>query len=308
MAFIRKSKSRSFDLLSSYNHYIPGWKGLLGFLLFFLLGCLFAVIVNFCFGVAEASGSLPAGFTMNYGILISYPLMFLPAMIYAKTASARNQMFETGYAIDNNNFSPIGGAWAAVLASLLILGSSFALDPLNFLLPEPSETFKQSMDAALGGPLWASFLSTCIFAPFFEEWFCRGMILRSLLRKCRPGLAVILSALFFALIHGNLWQGVTAFIIGCAMGFVYYRTGALKLTMLMHFVNNAFSLFQSYFLELDADAKFLDVLGGDVKLYVIITVAGLVVSVACLFGLGRIKPLDKSGSCREIPADELPSF
>ncbi len=49
-----------------------------------------------------------------------------------------------------------------------------------------------------------------------------------------PALAIAISAIFFATIHGNLWQGISAFILGSFFGYVYYKTGSLKLTMLMH--------------------------------------------------------------------------
>ena len=89
---------------------------------------------------------------------------------------------------------------------------------------------------------------------------CRGLVLRGLLnygkgrdgsrrngKGVSPALAIVISALFFAAIHGNLWQGVSAFLIGCLFGYVYYRTGSLKLTMLMHCVNNTFSVLLSHF-------------------------------------------------------------
>ena len=62
-----------------------------------------------------------------------------------------------------------------------------------------------------------------VFAPILEEWLCRGVVLRGLLnysRKGEPGedgsrrgmnpaLAIAISAIFFATIHGNLWQGIS---------------------------------------------------------------------------------------------------
>lgn len=58
----------------------------------------------------------------------------------------------------------------------------------------------------------------------------------------KPVWAIFWSAVFFAFIHLNPWQAVPAFILGCLFGYVYYKTGSLKLTMLMHFTNNTFSL------------------------------------------------------------------
>ena len=91
--------------------------------------------------------------------------------------------------------------------------------------------------------LLLNLISVSIFAPIFEEWLCRGMVLRGLLaNKMKPVWAIVISALFFAFIHLNPWQALPAFTIGCLMGYVYYKTGSLKLTMLLHFTNNTFSL------------------------------------------------------------------
>ena len=69
------------------------------------------------------------------------------------------------------------------------------------------------------------------------------MVLRGLLaNKMKPVWAIVISALFFAFIHLNPWQALPAFTIGCLMGYVYYKTGSLKLTMLLHFTNNTFAL------------------------------------------------------------------
>ena len=102
------------------------------------------------------------------------------------------------------------------------------------------------MSLVTEGNIIINFISVSIFAPLFEEWLCRGMVLRGLLsHKVKPLWAIVLSALFFAFIHLNPWQALPAFILGCLMGYVYYKTGSLKLTMLMHFTNNSFSLLLS---------------------------------------------------------------
>ena len=106
-----------------------------------------------------------------------------------------------------------------------------------------------------GGNVILNFICVSVFAPFFEEWLCRGMVLRGLLHCTRkpgkngelrkgfsPAVAIIISALFFALIHMNPWQAIPAFALGCLFGYVYYKTGSLKLTMLMHFTNNTLAL------------------------------------------------------------------
>lgn len=186
---------------------------------------------------------LPESIVTTYGTLISYPLMFIPAMLYSSGRSRRNEMFDEPVPLDKKTLPAKDMAIVAVFASVATLTIGVLSDPIGKLLPPMPESleaiFKQMMD----GPVWVTLLSVSVFAPFFEEWLCRGMVLRGLSGKgMKPVWAIIVSALFFAVIHMNPWQAVPAFAAGMLFGYVYYRTGSLKLTMLMHCVNNTLAV------------------------------------------------------------------
>ena len=234
MGFFKRHKGRSsYDLLSNYSHFTPGIMELIWIVLFMLLGVFIGSAVLQAFvmcGYAQA--------VLKYGVLIAYPLMFIPAMLYASAVSRRNDGFEVGYALDNNNFGTHRGFTMAFAAFAMSIATAIVIEPVNMLMPDMSAEMMQKMEALIGGPVWVTFISVSIFAPFFEEWLCRGIVLRGLLKKVSPAWAVVISAAFFALIHMNLWQAVPAFLMGLVFGYVYYKTGSLKLTMLMHCVNN----------------------------------------------------------------------
>ena len=156
----------------------------------------------------------------------------------------------------------MGGILCALCVSMLTLSMAFLLDPLSLVLPPMDEKTRAAMEMMLHGPLLVNLLCVSIMAPIFEEWLCRGIIMRSLLGVGRPWVAIVLSSAFFALIHFNLWQAIPAFIIGLLLGWVYYRTGSLKLTMLMHCVNNTFSLAISRIPSLKDYETFNEMMGG----------------------------------------------
>ena len=86
-------------------------------------------------------------------------------------------------------------------------------------------------------------LSVCLVAPIFEEIFFRGAIEGYLLRKWRnPRWAILVSALIFGLIHMNPAQMLFAFLFGIILGELYYRTGSLLPSIILHFINNTLSL------------------------------------------------------------------
>ena len=124
------------------------------------------------------------------------------------------------------------------------------------------EWLEEALKSMTSGNFWLNFLCVSIFAPIFEEWLCRGMILRGLLdRGVKPVWAIIFSAVFFGLIHLNIWQMIPAILIGVVLGYVYWKTRSLKLTMLMHFTNNTMSLILSRIDSLQDAESWVQVLG-----------------------------------------------
>lgn len=86
-------------------------------------------------------------------------------------------------------------------------------------------------------------LLLCVVGPLCEELVFRVGILRPLYRHRVPALlAAGISALAFAVVHGNLVQGIPAFIIGFVLGLLYLRTGNLWLCLPAHIANNTFAV------------------------------------------------------------------
>lgn len=262
MGFFKRHQGRSsYDLFSTYSYFLPGLKGMLMLLVMFLLGSLLGNIV-----IAVLSLCLSSQFAMEYGTVISYPLMFVPPMLYASYQSRKAEVSawtEEGAAcipLDSNNFGRLGGWWLAAVASIATIAAAFIAEPINTLLPDMPEILEKALEQLTEGPLWVSFLSVSIFAPLFEEWLCRGLVLRGLLRKLNPASAIMVSAAFFAILHMNPWQAIPAFLLGLLFGYVYYKTGSLKLTMLMHCVNNTLALITSRIPSLADAETFMDIM------------------------------------------------
>ena len=218
--------------------------------------------------------------------------------------SRRANIFESGYALDSNHFGQRGGFWMAVIVSVATLAAAFVAEPLSAWLPPMPEALEQAMSALMDGPVWVSFLLVSVFAPFFEEWLCRGIVLRGLLQKTRPAVAIAVSAAFFAILHMNPWQAIPAFLLGLLFGYVYYKTGSLKLTMLMHFVNNTFALMISKVPSLADAENFMDVLCP--WKYTCIYIASVLFLVSAVVILAAIpKKEGAKSNCDEIPPMDI---
>lgn len=219
------------------------------------------IILAFLAGVLFASGvtyllSRNLSMGMDMMTLISYPLMFLFVGVLVLFKSK-----------GNSNKSPLSlpvgrENWPIVLwVVVLTFAAGFLSDLVNSVMPPMPEQLAKALEAATGGNFWINVLCVAVMAPLLEEWLCRGLILRGLKNTgMRPWLAIVLSALFFALIHGNPWQGIPAFMLGCLFGYVYHKTGSLRLPILMHFTNNFISILLSRVEEIGETDTWMDIM------------------------------------------------
>ena len=300
-------KVRSYDLYASHAWYVPGVKGMFGFLGWFILGALLGGLVQSLLLLVMSRQAV-----LDYGMIIVYPVQFLPAMVYAAHQSQRNALFETGYVLDNRHFGKWGGWGMGLLTIVLTFATMMAADLPNYgcmqltlrssVLSRFYEIIMEMMKQLTGGPIWASFLVVAILAPVFEEWLCRGMVLRGLLTRIRPLWAIVISALFFAVIHGNPWQALNAFILGLVMGYVYYKTGSLRLTMLMHFINNGTAVILSNIESLKDYDFWIDIMGK--QHYMIAFAVALVALAVCLWVFREIPQEHPWGNIDPIPIQE----
>ena len=305
---IRARKVKDYDLYSGHAWYVPGIKGMFGFIGWFLLGALLGSVVQMVMGLFMSQQAI-----IDYGMIVVYPLQFLPAMVYVAGQSRKNMVFDPGYTLDNKHFEPYGLGVLALVTIVMTFAAMFVFDLPNYwnmqltnkssILAQAYEMFTEIMKQMTGGPVWASFLVVAIFAPIFEEWLCRGMVLRGLLTKMKPVWAIVISALFFAVIHANPWQALNAFLIGLVMGYVYYKTGSLLLTMVIHFINNGTAVILSNIESLKDYDYWMDILGK--QNYMIVFTVSCVVLAACLWCFSRIKLENPWGNIDRIPpADE----
>ena len=300
---LQARKVRNYDLYANHVWYVPGVGGMFALLGWVLIGSLLGSLVTSIFALF-----VPPQTVVDYGTLIAYPLTFIPAMIFVAQKSRRNCLFEPGFKLTSSHFGPFKAWQVALITVLLTFGTMISADLPNYLnyrftqsipfLKKMYDVVTALLEQMTGGPLWSSFLLAAVFAPIFEEWLCRGMVLRGLLTKMKPAWAIVVSALFFALIHFNPWQALNAFILGLAMGYVYYKTGNLWLTMLIHFVNNATAVVLSQIPSIPEDLQLAELMSR--QDYTILYICGLLVLAAGIWAFSRIPLQQERGNVDAI--------
>jgi membrane protease YdiL (CAAX protease family) len=133
------------------------------------------------------------------------------------------------------------GVAVCVLGACVLL--SDADNVLRVLLPPPQWLQEVFEDLFLSKDrLLARVFMLVLVAPVSEELLFRGIILRGLLSRYRPSVAVTLTALLFAALHMNPWQSLSALFLGILFGWFYWRTGSVALCVLAHAIANGMSI------------------------------------------------------------------
>ena len=144
---------------------------------------------------------------------------------------------------------PVNAAgWGMAVAGFVVLSLG-----LNFLMSsfDLNDHGLQKLFEGMKDSVPCLFLLS-VAGPVFEELVFREGVLRQLVysrRKSAPqtgGMnllwATITSALCFGIIHGNLPQGIAAFMLGLALGLCYCHTGNIVLCSVLHVVNNSMAV------------------------------------------------------------------
>ncbi|MBO4557711.1 MAG: CPBP family intramembrane metalloprotease [Bacteroidales bacterium] len=272
------------------KHYLPDWGQ-----------SLILVVVFF-------AGSLLASPLMIFNVkstALMYAVSMVVPLLWAYIAHKRNAARGLGYVpVDE----PRSGGFKSMLPVflLVILATPFLgalLEPVTSLFPMSDfmkEVFEKMLDTSR--PV-DTFISVSILAPLCEELLCRGIICRGLLSRGKPWFAIVFSAFIFALLHGNLQQGITAFGLGIFMGWIYYKTHSLWTTIAIHFVNNTLSQAMMYiFPDLPMEATYASIIPQPG--YALFLIAGAVIVAGVIYIIYRNYKNEQSSVSFEIrPVD-----
>jgi hypothetical protein len=154
--------------------------------------------------------------------------------------------------------------------------------PIVNLLPMPEFIQKLFLEFGERKGLF-SFIAIVIAAPIFEELIFRGIILDGLLRKYSPLKSIIISSLLFGLVHLNPWQFVGAFILGLFSSWVYYKTGKLTLSVIVHLVNNLIAFVGMLFSDSASYDKSLSEFYGGLTAMVLIILAAVTIFTVSVY-------------------------
>lgn len=218
------------------------WITVKQFLLFLLLsqgimalGIIIVFIQAFAAGVEKNEEALLEfafeSDIVGWSILLGYVLtiaVFLGKR-YVRISMGRIERSTFGMMACMAVFISLG--WMFTEVSILQLAEADKLFADDW---EELEEFEKMMGGTLGA------ISVGILAPIAEEIGFRGVLMGGLLRmRCKPWLAIILSAIVFSFFHGTYLQLLGTMVFGIITGWLFWRTRSLIPGMIIHIVNNS---------------------------------------------------------------------
>ncbi|OBR92688.1 MULTISPECIES: CPBP family intramembrane glutamic endopeptidase [Clostridium] len=114
-------------------------------------------------------------------------------------------------------------------------------DPIfESLYPASEQAYENTIQSLLKTPI-TSLLQVCIIAPVIEEILMRGFVLGGLKDSYGNGIALLISAVLFAVLHFNMVQTISAFICGIILGILFLKTDSILSCIIAHIGYNLIS-------------------------------------------------------------------
>jgi membrane protease YdiL (CAAX protease family) len=196
---------------------------------------------------------------MKIGQGISSAMIFIapPVILYAFTR--HHPMRELGFRKPNS-------AWLLLIGVVLMFVSlpltnlltswnekmnfGAAFESLEALLQQLEETAGDLTERMLQvdsfGGLLFNLLVIALIPAIGEELTFRGVLQQALTRRCNVHVAVFLSAFIFSFIHFQFYGFLPRMFLGLLLGYLFYYSGSLWTSILMHFVNNGAAVVVAY--------------------------------------------------------------
>lgn len=121
-----------------------------------------------------------------------------------------------------------------------------------------------------------------------EELTFRGMLQQALVKGCKNAhVGIFLSAAIFSFIHFQFYGFLPRLFLGLLLGYMFYYSGSLWTSILMHFVNNGAAVVVAYFEQRNQISTSVEDFGATDS--PIILVASLMATVLLIVLCSKIK-------------------
>lgn len=217
-----------------------------------VLWIVISLVISLLFALLTRAGLAPLNFNA-FAVLHTTVMDFLcVALILYVIKGYKGTWRDLGFSLTlKQTFKEIGAGllgyiavlpiFFLVLLVLIFFANIFDYEPA----PHPIVGIFLEEDKSNPVLVFYSIILASFVGPFVEEIFFRGFCYPILKHKWGIKWAMLLSALFFALIHQNQFAFLPIFILGLGLAWLYEKRSNLVAPITLHLIHNSF--FLAYF-------------------------------------------------------------
>lgn len=242
----------------------PFLKPILAFILFLIIQALSSVIVMALLALSNPDfiSAMQTGDKVLLSQILSgmiSPDVYSAALILSSVLTIVVLIWPMRMFSFGQDFKPSG--IVAPVALLAFAGAVCGIFSVNIFseFADLPNLFEADMNGMFSTSLGVFVIG--VLGPLAEEVVFRAGALGYLLRKgVNAWVAIAFSAFLFGVMHFNPAQIPFAMLIGIVLGIIYYRTGNIILTTIIHVFNNSLACFMANVCP--EDATLVDMIGG----------------------------------------------
>lgn len=127
-----------------------------------------------------------------------------------------------------------------LLMGISCVGLALGFNILFYLtgFTQSSESFQEVSKTQYSVSMLLGLLIYGVIAPISEEIAFRGVLYNRVKKIFNPSVGIVMTSVFFAIYHGNVVQGVFAFLMGMVITYLYEEFGYLYIAILAHSIMN----------------------------------------------------------------------
>ena len=217
----------------------------------FMCGILL-LIIRFFAGLLSPVPNGWNGFMIST-IVVQFAFILAPVLIMAVVLTQRPKrtlLIQT---------PSLANILMAVILAFFIHPAATALAHLLQTIYPVSESTMQQLaglsEIIASAPVWQLLITLALVPAICEEFAFRGFILSGLRKIGSRGMAILISSVFFGVMHGLLQQSITASFLGLLLGYIAIQTKSILPCMLFHLTHNALQVLSSLYLTAERVAQ-----------------------------------------------------
>jgi len=183
--------------------------------------------------VARLPPTAVTDFALNYSL---YFLLFMATIVLVLVVT-RSRPGKVGFAGRDPRQILIWGLGGGLTLFIVVLGAGYVI---QLLAPElPPQPFEDVLrEVSNTRELLVMLLVGSVLAPLVEEMYFRGMVYPVLRKYMGVTWGIIISGIFFGMLHWDLWRTVPLALGGMVLAYIYERSQTIYAPWLAHGVWN----------------------------------------------------------------------